>query len=32
MNAAITLGTDVGIKQACEALNVSCATLYRHMK
>lgn len=31
MNAAITLGADVGIKQACEALNVSRATLYRHM-
>jgi len=31
MNAAVTLGVDVGIKQACKALNVSPATLYRHI-
>lgn len=30
MNTAASLGVDVGIKQACEALNLSRATLYRH--
>ena len=32
MNTAVTLGADVGIKQACESLNVSRATLYRHIE
>jgi len=30
MKASVALSADVGIKPACEALNVSCATFYRH--
>ena len=32
MNAAVGLGHDVGRKPACEALGVSRATFYRHIK
>jgi putative transposase len=32
MSTAVTLGADVGIKSACNALNISRATLYRDME